>query len=512
MRSSDGVTRSIWTHTIPEYPEPPTSFPETIDVCVVGAGISGLTAAYLLAGEGKRVVVVDEGPIGGGQTSRTSAHLASALDDRFSHVEKLLGVEAIKTAYESHVAAIDQIESIAAAEKIDCAFARLDAYLMLADGSTIESLDDELEAAHRAGFHRATMVRTVPHLPQVGHAICFPNQARFEPMKYLIGLARAVNNRGGEIFVGKRVINVKGADPKTQEPCVVTFEDQSTLRAESVVVATNAPSPINDWAGIYLKQASYRTYMIGLEIRASATGDALYWDTADPYHYARLARLDDSETDVLLVGGEDHKVGQPAASGERFSKLEAWTRYHFPDAGKRVIEWSGQVQEPADGVAFIGKAPTAGEAVYCITGDSGMGMTHGTLGAILIRDLILGRENLWAKLYDPSRKETNLDFVKENLNTATQYKDFITPGDVKDETQIPINSGAVIREGLKKLAVYKDEAGQVHKCSAVCTHLYCVVHWNDVEKSWDCPCHGSRFDAMGRVLMGPAVEDLSPVK
>jgi glycine/D-amino acid oxidase-like deaminating enzyme/nitrite reductase/ring-hydroxylating ferredoxin subunit len=508
MRSPDGATRSIWTHAVPKYPQPPASFPETIDVCVVGAGIAGVTTAYLLAGEGKGVVVVDEGPIGGGQTSRTSAHLASALDDRFSHVEKLLGVDAIKTVYESHAAAIDHIESIVEAEKIDCAFSRLDAYLMLADDDSPKLLEDELAAAHRAGFEGASLLRTVPFHPEIGHAIRFPNQARFEPMKYLIGLARAGNARGMQIFVGKRVVDAKGADPKKRDPCIITFEDQSTLRADSVIVATNTPAPINDWAGVYTKQASYRTYMIGLEIPKGATGDALYWDTADPYHYARLAHLDESDTDVLLVGGEDHKVGQPGASRERFDKLEGWARYHFHEAGKRVREWSGQVQEPADGIAFIGKAPTAGDNVYCITGDSGMGLTHGTLGAMLVRDLILGRDNPWTSLYDPARKETNLDFVKENLNVTAQYADYITPGDVKDETQIRPNSGAVIREGSKKLAVYRDEDGKLHKHSAICTHLYCIVNWNDVEQSWDCPCHGSRFDPMGRVLMGPAVDDL----
>ena len=505
MRSPDGATRSIWTHAVPKYGSPPAGL--SCDVCVVGAGISGLTAAYLLAGEGKSVIVVDEGPIGAGQTSRTSAHLASALDDRFSHVEKLLGLDAIKTAYESHAAAIDLIERIVADEDIDCRFARLPAYLFLSPEEKPTLLDEELAAAHRAGFGDATIVDEVPGL-QLGRAIQFPHQARFEPMMYLIALARACNKRGVNIFTGNRVINVQGADAKTKSPCVVKFDVETELTAQHVIVATNTPAPINDWAGIYLKQASYRTYMVGLQMPHRAIPDALYWDTGDPYHYVRIAKLLIHGNDVLLVGGEDHKVGQPGASEERFAALEAWARRRFPKLEGVVSKWSGQVQEPADGIAFIGKAPTKGDHVYCITGDSGMGLTHGTLGAMLLRDQILNRDNPWTKLYDPSRKETNRAFVEEVANASAQYLDLLTPGDVKDESEIPLSSGAIVREGLKKRAVYRDEDGKLHKCSAICTHLYCVVNWNNVEKSWDCPCHGSRFDPMGRVLMGPAVDDL----
>lgn len=509
MRSPDGATRSIWTHAVPKYPFPTDGL--TADVCVVGAGISGLTAAYLLAVAGKKVIVVDEGPVGAGQTSRTSAHLASALDDRFTRVEKLLGVDASRTAYASHAAAIDQIEKIAADEKIECAFRRLDAYLFLGPTETMKFLEEERDAAHRAGFTTATIVNEVPGLV-LGPAIKYPRQARFEPMRYLIGLAHAINARGGLIFVGKRVIDVTGADPKKGEPCIVTFEDETKLRADATIVATNTPAPINDWAGIYTKQASYRTYMVGLKVPKDAIPDALYWDTIDPYHYVRLAKMDESGDDVLLVGGEDHKTGHAGANPERFEKLEAWSRERFPKLCEVVSKWSGQVQEPDDGMGFIGKAPTAGENVYCITGDSGMGLTHGTLGAMLCRDLILGKPNYWQALYEPTRKEKNLEFVKENLDVAAKYIDYLTPGEIKDESQLPPNTGAIMRSGLKKLAVYKDDEGKVHKCSAVCTHLYCVVDWNDIEKSWDCPCHGSRFDPMGRVLMGPAVEDLKPAE
>ena len=212
------------------------------------------------------------------------------------------------------------------------------------------------------------------------------------------------------------------------------------------------------------------------------------------------------------MGGEDHKVGQYPAGEDPFTELERWTRGQFTAAGEIVARWSGQVQEPADYLGYAGVAPTSGENVYVITGDSGMGLTHGTLGAMLVTDLIGGRENPWATLYDPKRKHLDTDLVKENLNTMTQYKDLVTGGDVKSEAEIPPGQGAVLRRGLHKIAVYKSPAGQVTECSAVCTHLGCIVHWNPAEASWDCPCHGSRFDPHGVVLMGPAIDDLKTVE
>ena len=512
MKAPDGATTSHWSKEtpVPSHGPPPPKI--ATEVVVIGAGIAGLTTAYLLAGEGRRVVVVDEGQIGSGQTSRTSAHLASGLDDGFARVEKLLGVESTRVSHASHAAAIDKIEQISALEKIECDFARVEAFLMLGEDDKPKTLDDELAAGHRAGF--AGMAR-VEEVPSVGiePALKYPNQGIFEPLKYLVGLAAAAERRGVQIFAGKRVVDTKGADPKKNVKCTITFEDDAIWQADHVVVATNTPAPINDWLGIYLKQASYRTYMIGLAVKSPGTvANALFWDTNEPYHYARLAKDHTTGGQVLLVGGEDHKVGQPGATPERFDRLEEWARWKFKGLGDVTVKWSGECQEPADGVAFIGRAPTAGENVYVITGDSGMGLTHGTLGAMLITDLIAGRPNDWEKTYDPTRKETNLQFVKDVASAAAQYKDFFVPSEVSSLDQIPIGGGAVIREGVSRVAVHRDETGTYHKCSAVCTHLGCVVHWNDVEKSWDCPCHGSRFNAEGRVVMGPAITDLTKVE
>jgi len=512
MKSPDGATVPIWYHneTIPKYR--PSRGKLEADVCIVGAGIAGLTIAYFLANEGKSVFILDEGPIAGGQTGRTSAHLASAIDDRFVEIERLHGQEKSRLAYESHAAAIDTIERIAKEEKISCEFKRLDAFLSAVPSDPPELLDEELAAAKRAGF--ADVEKLAARGLYGGPTLRFGDQARFQPLSYMIGLAGVLKKKGVRIYTGRRVKDVQGSDPKKKTPGKIQLEGQRTkLIADHIVVATNTPSPINDWFGIYTKQASYRSYVIGMTIPRGKIKDALYWDTADPYHYVRLEPGSSrSRNDILLVGGEDHKTGQIPEGDAPFLKLETWARDKFPAVGEIRYRWSGQVQEPADGLAFIGRAMTKGQEVFVVTGDSGMGLTHGTIAGMLITDLIVGRPNPWEALYDPARKMMNAEFVRENANTVAQYKDLFTGGDVESPEDIPAGQGAIFRSGIKKLAVYRDPSGKVHKCSAICTHLQCVVRWNTVEKSWDCPCHGSRFDPLGKVLMGPAVDNLPPAK
>ncbi len=513
MKSPDGVTPTIWYEKA-DLPDFRASTPQTnmeAEVCIIGAGIAGMTTAYLAASAGKSVAVFDEGAIGSGQTGRTSAHLASAIDDRFIEIERMHGVEGSRLAYESHAAAIDTIERICGQEKIKCEFSRLDACLFPAPGDAPDLLDQELAAAQRAGFADVEMIASGPL--DLGRCLRFGNQARFHPLLYLAGLANAIKQKGGRIYTGRRAIDVQGSDPKTRKPGRVKFQGlRKTFAADHIVVATNTPGPINDWFGIYTKQASYRSYVIGAEVPHGVVPDALYWDTADPYHYVRIEGSKKQGIDVLLLGGEDHKTGQFPEDGAPFRKLEEWGRARFPKMQDVIYRWSGQVQEPSDGLAFIGRAMTDKEEVFVATGDSGMGLTHGTIAGILINDLIDGKANPWEKLYDPSRKMLNKEFVSENLNVAAQYVDLVTPGEIKSEDEIPPGHGAVMRDGLSKIAVYRDREGAVHKCSAVCTHLQCIVQWNHVEESWDCPCHGSRFDALGKVLMGPAVDDLPKLR
>ena len=282
------------------------------------------------------------------------------------------------------------------------------------------------------------------------------------------------------------------------------------VRANAVVVATN--TPINDRVTIHTKQAAYRTYAFAAPVPRGAVPKALYWDTTDPYHYVRLQPRD-NDTDLLIVGGEDHKTGQAQDTETRHQRLLEWARGWFPMIDRIELAWSGQIMESVDGLAFIGRNPGDSPNVYIATGDSGMGMTHGTIAGILLTDLICGRENAWASLYDPARVRLHAlsDFVQENANMAVQYAGWLTQGDLQSVADIAPGEGGVIRQGLEKVAVYRDNVGALHTRSAICPHLNCLVAWNTEEKTWDCPCHGSRFDRYGCVLNGPANTNLGEV-
>ena len=513
MHSDSGHTTSVWMGTteVPQFQ--PLTQDLRANVCVIGAGIAGMTTAYLLARAGRAVVLIDDGQIGGGETSRTTAHLTAALDDRYYNIQKLHGEEGARLAAESHMSAIHRIETIASMEDIDCDFQRVEGYLFLGGNSKRLELERELEATHHAGINDTQLIDRIPlSFWDSGPALRFPRQATFHPLKYLKGLARAILRDGGKIYTGVHAEKIEDG-----EPARVTTSEGHVIGADNVVVCTN--TPVNDWLIMHTKQYAYRTYVIGARIPKGSVPHALYWDTPDPYHYIRIQQGEDSggrelDYDILIVGGEDHKTGQATNTDERFVRLEQWTRERFPMIERIDYRWSGQVMEPVDCMAYIGKNPGGDEHIYIATGDSGNGMTHGTIAGIILNELVQGRKHQWAKLYDPSRVKLRAtpEYLKENVNVAEQYKDWFTKGDVDRADEIQPGEGAILGTGRGKIAVYRDDRGNTHQLSAVCPHLYGIVHWNDTEKSWDCPCHGSRFDPYGKVVNGPAIVGLSPVE
>ena len=511
-----GANLSLWEATDPTSALSPLRENITVDVVIVGAGISGLSVAYSLALAGRSVAVIDDGLIGRGMTARTTAHLVNALDDRYYDLEKYFGEDGATMAAQSHTAAIDRVEKIVRDEKIDCDFERVDGYLFEPPNESLNNLEKEFEACRRCGLP-VEWVKQAPIKDFDTHrAIRFPRQAQFHPLKYLRGLSAAITKHNGRIFTGTKATEAIGG-----ENARVSTADKFNVLAKSIVVATN--SPINDRYVIHTKQAPYTTYVIGLRIKPGDATRALFWDTAEragmesgsglvPYHYVRVAKGDKEDDEVLVVGGEDHKSGQADDAEVRFERLEEWARARWPQAREVAFHWSGQVMEPADGMGFIGRNPADKDNVYIVTGDSGNGMTHGTIAGMLIPELILRGRHPWEKLYDPSRLNlrASSDFAKENVNVAMQFADYFTSGDAKSADELKKGQGAVLRRGLHKLAVYRDDEGTLHEFSAVCPHLKCIVHWDHTEKSWDCPCHGSRFDSLGHVINGPAVSDLAP--
>ena len=506
MDADSEQSTSIWMTASPPVSPPPSGHFEA-DVCVVGAGIAGLTTAYLLGRAGRSVVVLDRGAIGGGQTGRTTAHLSNAIDDRYFTIERLHGTRGARLAAASHTAAIDCIERIVRNERIACDFERVNGYLLPGGEGAAELLERELAAARRAGVRGVVRVDRAP-IPEFDSGPClrFSRQGQFHPLKYLAGLARSVEQDNGRIFEGARVEEISGG-----APALVRTAEGATVSAGAVVVATN--TPINDLVAIHTKQAAYLTYVIGLAVPRGAVPRALFWDTGDPYHYIRLAG-DPGGEEILIVGGEDHKTGQRDDAEVRYRRLEAWARERFRGLGAVRYRWSGQVMETMDGLAFLGRNPMDADNIFVATGDSGQGMTHGTIAGMLIADLILGRPNPWSALYDPSRKTLRAagEFLKEAANMAWQYTEWLTPGEESSVESIAPGAGAVLRRGLTKVAAYRDPEGGLHEMSAVCPHLGCIVDWNSSEHTWDCPCHGSRFDQYGQVLNGPAIDPLKPLR
>ena len=457
------------------------------DIVIVGGGFVGLSIAYQLARDGRRVVVLERYGLVSGETPRTSAQLTASLDFRYSELMDIHGRERVRRVAESHTAAIDEVERIVREEGIECEFERVPGYLF----SPAEQRGDlvrELHAMRDSGLN-VDFVDAPDGTRQLGPCVRLEGQGSFHPVKYLAGLVRALQRMGVEVFTSSPVVSYDANEVRT--------EGGARVMAQQVVLATN--TPVADRVKFSFRLISYRTYMLALELRGEVPR-AHFWDTLDPYHYVR------PHGNVLLVGGEDHVVGRADDAHERYARLEAWAREHFP-VGAAVERWSGQVENTPDGLAYIG--PSGG--VFVVTGDVGNGLSHGVIGSILIRDAIAGRVNPWAEVYDATRlpRGGRREWLKEGMRSASQLAEWVTPGD--DLSSVQVGEGVVVRRGLKKIAVHRDEAGNLQAVSAVCSHLGCVVRWNSDERSWDCPCHGSRYAAGGEVLHGPARTGLSPV-
>ena len=494
-------SKAIWDDStaMPEFQ--PLATNTSCDVAIIGAGITGLTAAYMLAKEGKDVLVVDDGCVAGGQSERTTAHLTAFLDRRYDELMRMFGQEKTAKIAASQIAAVGEIAHIVNLERIDCDFTHVDSYLLLGKDDKTETLFREMQVMQSIGFPQVVFGeisfgtrRDIPYL-------MLSHQAQFDICKYLYGLVARISELGGRIYGNTHI-----SDFAKGQPAELTTGNERKITAENVIVATH--SPITDFVSIHTKQTAYRSYVIAAQTEQDALPAGMYMDTESPYHYIRSAQKGDKV--YVLIGGEDHRTGQENNYDERYDKLEEWARMMLPQLGPIEFRWSGQVYEPVDGLPFIGKDPDQSDNFYVATGFSGSGITNGTLAALLIRDQIMGCENELSEIYDPARKTAAAlpEYLKENINSVSQYSNYFSGGQVASAAEIPPGEGAVIARGVKHFAVYKDENGQVVECSAVCPHAKGLVCWNSAEKTWDCPAHGSRFDCTGQVIDGPANSNL----
>jgi glycine/D-amino acid oxidase-like deaminating enzyme/nitrite reductase/ring-hydroxylating ferredoxin subunit len=490
VSSMDKSRASLWLKTSQDPAFPPLSGDVEVDVCVVGGGIAGVTAARLLQRAGKRIALLDSGKIGNGVTGFTTAHLTEALDTRYFQLRKTFGDEGARLAAQSQRAAIDHIARTAEEEKLDCGFRFLPGYLY--SETSPRQILQEHEAARACGL-QVRLLESAPLPFATRKALRFERQAQFHPLRYLLPLARQVAARGGLVHEQTRALDVEDGGP-----CRVHTR-QGLVKANDVLVCTH--TPVNDRFFMHTKLAQYRSYVVTARPEKGIEG--LFWDDADPYHYLRM------HEGVLIAGGEDHKVGQKGDTNLPYARLRQYLRERF-DAPVED-EWSAQVVEPVDGLPYIGRNSLEAR-VFVATGFSGNGMTGGTLAAMLLSDLVLGKENPWASLYQATRvKPLGLpEWVKENVDYPLHLiADRLKRAGAKGVDEVPKGEGRVVTVEGKKLAAYRDEQGTLKTLSAVCTHMACTVRWNPAERSWDCPCHGARFDVDGEVLNGPAIQPLA---
>ncbi|MEA1014219.1 FAD-dependent oxidoreductase [Sphingosinicella sp. LY1275] len=505
MNVGDERSTSCWMDSGPTIGAAPLDSDAECDVVVIGSGIAGLSIAYELSRFGRRVIVIDRGRIGWGMTARTTAHLATELDDFYSELIRVRGADEARLYHDSQVAAVNRIEAICRDEGIDADFARVDGYLFPAEAEHRADLEEEYQACQTIGVPVEWADRApIPGI-DTGPALRFPNQGRLHPMKYLAGLASAIVARGGRLHSDTTHVSDEEVDGGVE----ITTEAGHVIRASAAVFCTN--SPTNDKVAIHAKQLPDRTYAIAGRVAKGSVPDALAWDTYEAYHYVRIQPLNDTE-DLLIVGGEDHRSGEATDMDERLAALEGWTRERYPSFARADYRWSGQVLEPIDFMPFSGRNP-GNTNIYIHTGDSGQGITNGVAGSLTILPLIIGEDSRYAPVFDPARKSAAptaaKEFLKGQAGAAKNFAEYLTPGQVASADDLAPGEGAVIREGLSKIATYKAEDGTVVRRSAACTHMGCLLHWNGFEKCWDCPCHGSQFAPDGQVLNGPAVKPLA---
>lgn len=482
--------------------------------------------AYELLSTGiPKVVIVEDGKIGSGETGRTSGHLSA--DNEYNEFLSMHGLANTAIVAESQQAAINRIGEIVQKHSINCGYEKVPGFMFPgpppgAKGYDIQLLQEVWQAASETKKLDIEMVDDgeIPGF-QTGRTIRYNNQAVFHPTKYLKGLSSVITNQlRGTIYEDTHMNSYEELPGSTGRVKAV-MSNGATVTASQLVMATNVPLQKLE---IIDRLEPFRTYCIALKIandKLSTSGKpALWWDLADPYHYVRSTEHHEPGYSLLIVGGEDAKVGQHNDMDQRYERLEKWTRERWVGAGPVEYKWSGQVWDTLDGLGITGKNPGT-KNVYIHTGDNGDGLTYAAIGGIVITDLILGRHNPWASTYDPGRQfsMTHLkralkslpSYITENLHDQMYYAKWVTRcrKTMSDIEDLVPGEGDVVRDGVHPTAVYKDPQGKIHKMTAVCPHMKGIVAWNSDEKTFDCPIHGSRFTCKGDVINGPAKGNLS---
>jgi glycine/D-amino acid oxidase-like deaminating enzyme/nitrite reductase/ring-hydroxylating ferredoxin subunit len=492
---------SFWIETTPETDYPALADGLSVDVAVVGAGITGITAAVLLKRAGKTVALLDSKRIVHGATGYTTAKVTSGHGSSYSKIRKGFGEDGARTYAQANEAALERIAQVVDEDGIDCDFERKTNYVYAESQEEVAQLRQEAEVERKAGL-AVNLVDETPLPFSVSAALRLENQAQFHPRKYLLALAATIPGDGSHVFENSRVQGVKHG-----EPCEVTTE-AGTLRAGDVVLATHLP--ILDSGLLFTKAYPHRSYAVAAPIGQAPDPDGMYINSGTPTRSIRTLR--DGDRLFIQVGGNGHKVAEEKDTPSRYDQLEGFLQKHWPDAGQIRYRWSTQDYMAHDYVPYVGRLRRGSEHLYAATGYSKWGMTNGTAAAMIVTDRILGRRNPWAELFDSKRlvRRSGLgSFVKENVGAGIHFfADRLSRADRAALDDLVPGTGAIVRIRGRKTAAYRDEQGALHALSPVCQHLYCLVDWNPAERTWDCPCHGSRYAGDGRAIQGPTTKDL----
>ncbi|KAL8706982.1 MAG: hypothetical protein Q9201_000030 [Fulgogasparrea decipioides] len=519
---TSGETDPVWIHTEPYSKRPHfNKLAEDVktNVCVIGSGIAGVSVSYELVSRGVQVVLLEAREVLSGESGRTSGHLSSSIDSGFTELASKRGKDGARLAVESHTYAINRIGEISKELGIDCEYRQFSGYDISQYPKGSNEHEDDVkefkeeekimnEIGLKARFQEGFAVKGWDGKIDQRDALIYSGQGAFHPTKYILGVLKWLTQQPNfHCYTRSRVMDVQEKGLLNKEVRVST-EDGHTVTCVNAVEATNIPL---QKLSVVAELKYFRTYCIAIRVPKGSVEDCSLYDSADPYRYIRQTACDEKDN-YIIIGGHDHKVGQENEDGSQFDELESWVRDRFTQAGSVDYKWSGQTLEPEDYTAFIGK--NQGQShVYICTGDFGNGLTHGVIAGKLIADEIMGFENEWSKIYNPKRippLSKMPDMLAHDVQINAQYKRFLQ-SDVKDIEDILPGSGGVLNPKSKTpMAVYKDEDGKAHKFSALCPHMKGVVCWNGLEKSWDCPVHGSRFGKDGIGIMGPAKGNLSP--
>ena len=501
----DGACISLWQDTAESTGNNlnPTSSRD-FDVVIAGGGITGITTGLLLQLAGKTVLIAEAKSIGFGTTGGTTAHLNTFLDTPYQVIQSKFGENNARLTAKAVQDALDLIKKNVREYKIDCGYEELSAYLFSQDEKQTKDLEDIYKGASECQVN-CSWVKKIPVPIDFEKAVEFPGQAIFHPLRYIKALVEQFEAAGGTLLENCRIQSVEEGEPH------VIQSNRGNFKGNHFIYATHIPPGVNL---LHFRCAPYRSYAVAVKFEKKTDyPQSLVYDMYDPYHYYRTQEIDGEL--YFIAGGEDHKTGHEENTNQCFTNLEAHVKANFP-VQAITHRWSSQYFEPNDGIPYIGHLPGHPQNMYVATGYGGNGMIYSGIAALTLSDIIVSGNSVYQELFNPNRIKVVAgftNFVKESADVIGKLIGKILPPDsLKELADLAPGDARVVKYEGNRIAVYKDETGKLYAVNSACTHIKCDVAWNNAEKSWDCPCHGSRFSYTGEMLTAPARKDLEVLR